>query len=86
MDCRCIRDLSPSSGGRFDLPLQFQQIASQSIAHLQAQVSEFQESLSKLVLLPQQVDSQERRGKRQHSEQYEYGPHERHSPVCYVII
>jgi len=42
MDCRCIRDLSPSSGGRFDLPLQFQQIASQSIAHLQAQVSEFQ--------------------------------------------
>ncbi len=86
MDCWRFRYHRPSSDGRFDLPLQLQQIAPQSIAHLQAQVGEFQESLSKFVLLPQEVDGQKRRGKRQHSEQYEYGPHERHSPVCYVII
>lgn len=62
MDPRSFRDRARSFGGGFDLPLQFQQIVPQSIAHLQAQVSEFQESLSKFVLLPQEVDGDERRG------------------------
>lgn len=86
MDRRRFGNHSPSSGGRFDLPLQFQQIAPQSIAHLHAQVGEFQKSLSKFVLLPQEVDGHERRGNEQYSEHYsehyEYELPQRHSPVC----
>lgn len=66
-------------GGRFDLPLQFEQVAPQSVAHLHAQVGEFQESLAKFALLPDEVDREERRGSEQysqhHSEHYEYELH-----------
>jgi hypothetical protein len=75
-------DRSGCPGGRFDLPLQFQQVATQSIAHLHAQVGEFEESLAKFVLLPQEIDGDEGRGKRKYPEHYEYELHERHSPVC----
>ena len=82
MDRRRFRARSRGFGGRFHLPLQFQQVAAQSVAHLQAQVGEFQQSLPKFVLLPQKVDGEERRGNGQQCEHYEYELHERHSPVC----
>jgi hypothetical protein len=70
---RC--DRSRSFGGRFHLPLQLQEFAPQAIAHLKAQVGEFQESLAKFVLLPQEIDGYERSGNGQHSEHYEYELH-----------
>ncbi len=78
----CFRDRGCRSGGRFHLPLQFQQVAPQSVAHLHTQLGEFKESLAKLVLPPHQVDGHKRRGHGQHREHYEYELHERHSPVC----
>jgi hypothetical protein len=82
MDGRNFRCRGRGSSGRFDLPLQVQQVATQSIAHLHAEVGEFQESLAKFVLLPEEVNRDERRGQGKYPEHYEYELHERHSPVC----
>ena len=86
MNWGLFRDRSHSPGRYFHLPLQFQKVAAQSIAHLHAQVGEFQESLAKFALLPQKIDGDEWRGKGQYSEHYEYELQQRHSPVCYVIL
>jgi hypothetical protein len=82
VDRRNFRDGSRNFGGRFHLPLQFQQVAPQSIAHLDAQVCEFKESLAKFVLLPQEIDGDEWRGNGEDPEHYEYELQQRHSPVC----
>lgn len=74
----CLRN----SRRRFHLLLQLQQITPQSIADLHAQFCELEELLSKLVLPPEEEDSDEWSSDGKQREHYEYELHAWHSPVC----
>ena len=72
---RRFRGRSSNPGGRLNLPLQFQQVAPQSVSHLQAQISQLEQLLAKLVLPPDKIDGDEWRGDGEQREHYEYELH-----------
>lgn len=65
--CSCRR--------RLNLPLQFEQIAPQAVAHLHAQLGELEKLLTQFVLTPEEEDGRKRRGQDEQHERYRYELH-----------
>ena len=80
--CWCMR----GDYRRLNLPLEFQEVATESIGDLHAQLGELEESLPKFALAQEKKNGCERCGEGKQREHYEYELQGRHTPYVRAFV